>query len=63
MMIGLSFNNQNGDVCLLAALRKAVKIRDKMVECNVFAAIDATKLSVLFSNISQQLIKSKRGAG
>ncbi|MGP4906584.1 hypothetical protein ACTXGW_11170 [Psychrobacter faecalis] len=35
MMIGLSFNNQNGDVCLLAAPEKAVKIRDKMVECNM----------------------------
>jgi len=63
MMIGLSFKDQNGDVCLLAALRKAVKIRDKMIECNMFAAIAATKLSVPFSNISQQLIKNKRGAG
>ncbi|MBD7947959.1 MULTISPECIES: hypothetical protein [Psychrobacter] len=63
MMIGLSFNNQNGDFYLLAAPEKAVKIRDKMIECNVFAAIAATKSSVLFSNISQQLIKNKRGAG
>ncbi|WP_288728045.1 hypothetical protein [uncultured Psychrobacter sp.] len=54
MIIGLSFKDQNGDVCLLAAPEKAVKIRDKMVECNVFAAIAATTLSVLFSNISQQ---------
>jgi hypothetical protein len=54
MMIGLSFNNQNGDVCLLAAPEKAVKIRDKIVECNMSAAIAATKSSVLFSNISQQ---------
>jgi len=63
MMIGLSFNNQNGDFYLLAAPEKAVKIRDKMIECNVCAAIAATKSSVLFSNISQQLIKNKRGAG
>jgi len=54
MIMGLSFKDQNGDVCLLAALRKAVKIRDKMGECNMFAAIAATKLSVLFRNISQQ---------
>lgn len=62
-MIDLSFKDQNGDVCLLAAPEKAVKISDKMVECNMSAAIDATTLSVLFSNIIQQLIKNKRGAG
>lgn len=62
-MIGLPFKDQDGDVCLLAAPEKAVKIRDKIVECNMSAAIDATKLSVLFSSISQQLIKNKRGAG
>jgi len=50
MIMGLSFNNQNGDVCLLAAPEKAVKIRDKMVECNMFAAIDATTLSALVGN-------------
>jgi len=54
MIMALSFNNQNGDFYLLAAPEKAVKIRDKMVECNMSAAIAATTLSVLFSNISQQ---------
>jgi len=53
MIMGLSFNNQNGDFYLLAAPEKAVKIRDKMIECNVFAAIDAMTLSVLFSTIQK----------
>ncbi len=49
-MIGLSFKNQNGDVCLLAVPKKAVKISDKMVECNMYAAIGAKKPSVVMVN-------------
>ncbi|WP_188032906.1 MULTISPECIES: hypothetical protein [Psychrobacter] len=47
MMVGLSFKNKNGDVCLLAAPKKAVKISDKMVECNMCVATGAKKPSAV----------------